>query len=66
MNINDLKISTRLTLGFAVMCALIALLGAFSVKKVRAIGEQFDGVMKDRYPKVAALGDVALANAAAA
>jgi len=59
-----MKISTRLTLGFTVMCVLIALLGVVSVAKVRHIGSEFDDVMKDGYPKVAALTDIALANAA--
>jgi methyl-accepting chemotaxis protein len=64
VNLKDMKISTRLTLGFAVMCVLIALLGVVSALEVRGIGAHFNSVMKDRYPKVAALADIALANAA--
>jgi methyl-accepting chemotaxis protein len=64
MSIKDLKISTRLLLGFAAMCALIALLGAVSFVKVRGIGAEFAAVTKDRFPKVAALNEIALANAA--
>jgi methyl-accepting chemotaxis protein len=64
MNLNDMKISTRLMLGFATLCALIALLGAVAYVKVHDIGTRFSGVMDDRYPEVAALNDIALANAA--
>jgi methyl-accepting chemotaxis protein len=64
MQLSDMKISTRLTLGFAVMCLLIGLVGTVAIVRVKGIGGEFDSVMKDRYPKVAALNDIALANAA--
>ena len=50
-------------LGFAVMGALIALLGFVSYLKIEQVREQFSMVTEDRYPKVAALNNIALANA---
>ena len=59
----NIKISTLLLLGFAVMGALIALLGFVSYLKIEQVREQFSMVTEDRYPKVAALNNIALANA---
>nr|WP_315239735.1 methyl-accepting chemotaxis protein [uncultured Albidiferax sp.] len=61
---NNLKISTRLILGFAVMGLLIALLGGMSTLNVNRLGAEFDLVVKDRYAKVALLTDIAGANSA--
>nr|WP_316642808.1 methyl-accepting chemotaxis protein [uncultured Roseateles sp.] len=52
MNINEMKISTRLALGFAAMALLIVLLGALAWAKLDAIDGQFKLAMEDRYPKV--------------
>ncbi len=51
MNLNDMKISTRLMLGFGAMALLIALLGAISLFEVSAITLSFNAVAKDRLPK---------------
>jgi methyl-accepting chemotaxis protein len=52
MNLQDMKISTRLMLGFAAMGALIALIGAVALLKVAGISAEFDTVANDRFPKV--------------
>ncbi|MEO7336346.1 MAG: methyl-accepting chemotaxis protein [Caldimonas sp.] len=52
MTLHDLKISTRLGLGFAVMGGLMVLLGATALLKVARISDEFDAVMNDRFPKV--------------
>ncbi len=52
MNFQDLKISTRLALGFAAMAVLMALLGALSIAKLYKLDSQFDSVMEDRYVKI--------------
>jgi len=52
MNLQDMKISTRLVLGFATMGALIALLGAVALSRVGSIGSEFDLVQDDRFPKI--------------
>ncbi len=52
MNLQDMKISTRLALGFAAMGALIALLGAVALWRVGDIQEDFTRVANDRYPKI--------------
>jgi len=52
MKLNDLKISTRLGLGFGALAALMALLGALSIVKLFALRDEFDTVMNDRYVKI--------------
>jgi len=49
MTLHDLKIKTRLTLGFAAMAALMAVLGAVAFANIVTIERQFAGVMDDRY-----------------
>ena len=64
MNLNNIKISTRLVLGFAAMGALIVILGSFSFLNMRTIGASFTEVMGDRYVKVSLVHSLALVNAA--
>src|ERR1035437_9214723 len=52
MNIIDMKISTRLTLGFGFLALLIALMGGIAVIKVDVINEAFDNVAGNRLPKL--------------
>jgi len=54
MTLNDLRISTRLAAGFAVMAALIVVVGAMSIAKVTSIDDEFRLALEDRYPKVKA------------
>ena len=58
MNLNDMKISTRLTFGFGAMALLIALLGAIALFEVNRISLSFDAVAKDRLPKAVASYEV--------
>jgi len=55
MSFNDLKISTRLALGFATLAALFLLMGALSMAKITAVDRLFDKVMHEQYPKVASM-----------
>ncbi len=52
MNFNDIRISTRLALGFGLMALLIVLTGAASLVKVFELDTTFDLVTGDRYVKV--------------
>jgi len=52
MNLNNLKISTRLILAFSVIGAFAALLGGTAILKVLTIREQFDAAMNEQYPYV--------------
>ncbi|RYY96885.1 MAG: methyl-accepting chemotaxis protein, partial [Comamonadaceae bacterium] len=52
MKFNDIRISTRLALGFGLMALLIILTGAASLVKVHEIDTAFDRVMNDRYVKI--------------
>ncbi|MDP1789682.1 MAG: MCP four helix bundle domain-containing protein [Methylibium sp.] len=62
MNLKDMKISTRLTLGFAAMAVLMSLLGALAILKVTDIQGEFADVMDDRYPKIQTAGDIRTVN----
>ncbi|ABM93712.1 methyl-accepting chemotaxis protein [Methylibium petroleiphilum] len=62
MKLSDMKISTRLMLGFAAMAVLMSLLGALAIIKVTAIQGKFADVMDDRYPKIQTAGDIRTVN----
>jgi methyl-accepting chemotaxis protein len=62
MTLHDLKIKTRLTLGFAAMAALMAVLGAVAFANIVTIERQFAGVMDDRYMKVQVAGEIRAVN----
>lgn len=52
MRPTDFKLSTRLTLGFATMAAMTAMLGAIALMQVDAIRTAMALALNDRYPKV--------------
>ncbi|MFM2067072.1 MAG: hypothetical protein RLZZ584_1981, partial [Pseudomonadota bacterium] len=52
VNTQNLRISTRLLLGFAAMGLLTVVLGVVALLKVQVIGAEFDRVMDDRYVKI--------------
>ena len=60
MTLKNIKISSRMLFGFATMGLLIAALGAVSFLRVEAIGSDLTLVLKDSYPKVAELQEIAL------
>jgi methyl-accepting chemotaxis protein len=62
MNLNDMKIRTRLMLGFAVMAALIAVLGAAALYNLMKIHQEFGNVMDNRYPKLMIANDIKAVN----
>ena len=53
-----MKISTRLTLGFGTLAALIVGMGGLALLKLTAVDTAFQQVVSNHYPKVAALGDI--------
>jgi methyl-accepting chemotaxis protein len=58
MDIRDMKITTRLKLGFGLLALLIALVSGAAILKINQVQENFTLVLKDRYPKVEKLHDV--------
>ncbi|MCO5356198.1 methyl-accepting chemotaxis protein [Acidovorax kalamii] len=52
MNFNDLKISTRLTLGFGLMGLLIGIMGTLSMGLSHRADNAFHSIIDDRFPKV--------------
>jgi methyl-accepting chemotaxis protein len=58
MDFKNLKISTRLILGFGVLGLLIASMGGISLVKVNVMSEMFQQVTNDNLPKVNAIGDI--------
>ena len=62
MNLNDMKIRTRLMVGFAAMAALIAVLGAAALYNLVKVHQEFSNVMDDRYPKLLVANDIKAVN----
>ncbi|MDD2978017.1 methyl-accepting chemotaxis protein [Aquabacterium sp.] len=58
MNLNQLKIRTRLALGFGVMALLIVLIGTVSLAKTATLHADFRAVVYDQYPKIEELTEV--------
>ena len=58
MNLDDMKISTRLILGFGILGLLTALLGGVSQFKVGAINALFNQVVGERIPRMASVNDI--------
>ena len=58
MNFNDMKISTRLILGFGLLALVIVVMGMLSASRTHAIGESFDELVRGNAPKVVALNVV--------
>jgi methyl-accepting chemotaxis protein len=58
MNLNDLKISNRLTLGFGILVLLFVLMGGISLAKIATVDEAFTKVLDERVPRVAELNVV--------
>ena len=62
MKLNDMKIRTRLMLGFAAMAALTAVLGAVALFNLVTIHQEFGSVMDDRYPKLLIANEIKAVN----
>jgi methyl-accepting chemotaxis protein len=58
MNINDMKISTRLILGFALLGLLLAFMAGISIVKFKSMNGMFEEVINDRVPKVASINEI--------
>ena len=58
MQLDDMKISTRLILGFGALGLLTALLGGISQIKVDLIGSLFKQVIEERIPRIVAVNEV--------
>jgi len=58
MRFDNLKISTKLALGFGLLAALIALMGGVALVKINTVEVSFNSVIQDRYPKVVLSGKV--------
>ena len=58
MNLERLKIRTRLALGFTAMALLLAMLGGASLYSLSTIHREFSTVLDDRYQKVVIAAEV--------
>ncbi|MEI6801579.1 MAG: methyl-accepting chemotaxis protein [Burkholderiales bacterium] len=58
MNLADMKISTRLILGFGALSVLTALLGGVAHIRVSAIDALFGEVIHERIPKIVAVNEI--------
>jgi len=62
MNLDHLKIRTRLALGFSAMAVLLAVLGGASLYSLTNINHEFAAVLDDRYPKVVIAAEIKAVN----
>ena len=58
MNINNFKISTKLTLGFGLMAVLLFLISATSLWKAKNLHDDFESVIHQQYPKVVKIEEI--------
>ena len=58
MKLDDIKISTRLILGFGMLGLLTALLGVVSQLKVGTINALFGQVVNERIPRIASVNAI--------
>ncbi len=58
MDIRDMKITTRLKLGFGLLALLIALVSGAAIMRMNQVQDEITKVLEDRYPKVLKLHDV--------
>ncbi|MEI8159168.1 MAG: MCP four helix bundle domain-containing protein, partial [Burkholderiales bacterium] len=58
MNFNDMKISTRLILGFGMLALLIALMGGIALVKTNVVDGDVVKLVNDRIPKVITLFEI--------
>jgi len=57
MKLNDLRISTRLTLGFATVLLLLVIVASNAYRSLSAINDAVNVVTTDRVPKLLTAGD---------
>jgi len=58
MNVSDMKIATRLSLGFGMLVLLILMMGGVSLLKVASVDSTFNSLTEERMPRMAALNDI--------
>lgn len=58
MNLNDMKISTRLILGFGTLGLMLVFMAGVSVLKFKSMNGMFEEVINDRVPKVASINEI--------
>ena len=50
--LSNMKIGSRLTLGFGLLALLFMAMGAVTIWKARAVGQEVHSVIDERYPQV--------------
>jgi len=55
MNLKDIKISTRLILGFGLLALLMGLIGGIAMFKTNVVKSDMDTLVKDKVPKIITL-----------
>ncbi len=58
MNINDMKLTTRLALAFGILILLAAFIGAISLFKVGVMSRSFTQLQDDNFPKIVTITDI--------
>ena len=58
MHLNNMKVGLRLGLGFGLIVALMLIASAMSVYRISGLHDSIDLIIKNRYPKIVATGDL--------
>jgi methyl-accepting chemotaxis protein len=58
MHLNNMKVGVRLGLGFGLIVALMLIASAMSVYRISGLHDSIDLIIKNRYPKIVATGDL--------
>ena len=58
--LNNMKIGTRLALGFAMVLVFMIAVGGFAVNRMKAIDDEVELLVKDKWPKTKSLNDIEL------
>ena len=56
--LNNLKVGTKLALGFAITLILLIVIAVLSVMRFQALSDEIELVVNDRLPKLTAANDI--------
>jgi len=56
--LNDLKIGTRLTLGFGILIGFLILISAVAITRIVSITATTDAIVNERYAKIARISEI--------
>ena len=58
MQLRNMKVGVRLGLGFGLIVALMLIAAAMSIHRISGLNHSIDLIIKNRYPKIVAIGEL--------